>query len=52
MNHTMAKENSKSGSIAESSNKRSITGTFTSTLNGHFLPMQLIYAGGNKAKPP
>ena len=52
MNHTMAKENSKSGSIAESSDKRSITGTFTITLNGHFLPMQLIYAGKTKQSLP
>ena len=52
MNHTMAKQNSKSGSIAGSSDKRSITGTFTITLNDHFLPTQLIYGGGNKAKPP
>ena len=54
MNHTMAKQNSKSGSIAGSSDKRSITGTFTITLNDQFLPTQLIYGGGggNKAKPP
>ena len=45
MNHTMAKQNSKSISIAESSDKRSITGIFTITLNGYFLPMQLIYGG-------
>ena len=32
MNHTMAKQNSKSVSIAGSSDKRSITGTFTITL--------------------
>ena len=49
MNHTMAKQNSKSVSIAGSSDKRSITSTFTITLNGHFLPMQLIY-GGNQSK--
>ena len=48
MNHATAKQNSKSASIAESSDKSSITGTFTITLNGHFLPMQLIYGG--KAK--
>ena len=42
MNHTMAKQNSKSVSIAGSSDKRSITGTFTITLNGDFLPMQLV----------
>ena len=43
MNHTMAKQNSKSVSIAGLSDKCIITGTFTITLNGHFLPMQLIY---------
>ena len=40
MNHTMAKQNSKSISIAGSSDKRGLTGTFTMTLNGHFLPMK------------
>ena len=48
MNHTMAKQNSKSVSIAGSSDKRSITGTFTITLNDYFLPMQLIYGGETK----
>ena len=48
MNHTMAKQISKSVSIAGSLDKRSITGTFTITLNGHFLPMQLIYGGKTK----
>ena len=52
MNHTMAKQNSKSVSIAGSSDKRSITGTFTITLNGHFLPMQLIYGGKIKQSLP
>ena len=51
MNHTMEKQNSKSVSITESSDKRSITGTFTITLSGHFLPMQLIY-GGKQSKDP
>ena len=36
MNHAMTKQNSKSVSIAGSSDKHSITGTFTITLNGHF----------------
>ena len=49
MNHTMAKQNSRSVSIAGSSDKRSITGTFTITLNGHFLPMHLIYGKKSKA---
>ena len=52
MNHTMAKQNSKSVSIAGSSDKRSITGTFTITLNGHFLPMQLIYGEKTKQSLP
>ena len=43
------KTNSKSVSIAGSSYKRSITGTFIIPLNGHFLPMQLIY-GGKQSK--
>ena len=42
-NRTMAKQNSKSVSIAAASDKRSITGTLAITLNGHFLPMKLIY---------
>ena len=45
MNHTMAKMNSSSVTIIGSSNKRSITGTFIVTLDGQFLPMQLIYGG-------
>ena len=52
MNHTMAKQNSKSVSIAGSSDKRSITGTFTITLYHHFLPMQLIYGGKAKQSLP
>ena len=52
MNHTMAKQNSKSVSIAGSSDKCSIIGTFTITLNGHFLPMQLIYGGKTKQSLP
>ena len=45
MNHTMGKRNSKSVAIAGSTDKRSITGTFVITLDGRFLPMQLIYGG-------
>ena len=52
INHTMAKQNSKSVSIAGSSDKRSITGTFTITLNGQFLLMQLIYGGKTKQSLP
>ena len=52
MNHTMAKQICKSVSIAGSSDKHSIIGTFTITLNGHFLPMQLIYGGKTKQSLP
>ena len=52
MNHTMAKQNSKSVYIAGSSDKHSITGTFNITLNGHFLPIQLIYGGETKQSLP
>ena len=52
MNHTMAKENSKSVAIAGSSDKRSIIGTITVTLNGHFLPMQLTHGREAKKSPP
>jgi len=52
MNHTMAKQNSKNVAIAGSSDKRSITGTFTVTLDGRFLPMQLIYGGKTKQSLP
>ena len=50
MNHNMTKQNSKSVSIAGSSDKRSVTGTFTITLNGHLLPMLLIYGGWGETK--
>lgn len=43
--HTMAKKGAKSVSIPGSSDKRCITGTFAITLNGGFLPLQLIYGG-------
>ena len=52
MNHTMAKQNSKFVSIAGSSDKRSITGTFTIALNDHFLLVQLIYGGKTKQSLP
>ena len=50
MNHAVAKQNSKSVSIARSSEQRS--SIFTITLNGHFLPMQLIYGGETKQRLP
>ena len=46
--HTLAKKGNKSVAIAGSSDKRSITGTFTITLDGKFLPLQLIYGGKTK----
>ena len=42
---TLAKKGVKSVSITGSTDKRSITGTFLITLEGNFLPMQLIYGG-------
>ena len=52
MNHTLAKRNSKSVAIAGSTDKRSITGTFVITLDGRFLPMQLIYGGKTQQSLP
>lgn len=49
-NSTLAKKNSKTVTIFGASDKRSITGTFSVTLSGKFLPMQLIYGGKNSAK--
>lgn len=46
--HTMAKKGTKSVSIAGCSDKRGITGTFVITLDGKFLPIQLIYGGKTK----
>ena len=45
---TLAKKNSKAVAIKGSSDKRSITATFSITFSGKFLPMQLIY--GEKTK--
>ena len=42
---TLAKKNSKAVAIKGSSDKRSITATFSITFSGKFLPMQLIYGG-------
>ena len=50
--HTLAKKGDKSVAIAGSSDKRSITGTFTITLDGKFLPLQLIYGGKTKQSLP
>lgn len=51
-NHTLAKKGSKSIGIAGSSDKRCITGTFVISLNGDFLPMQLIYGGTTNQSLP
>ena len=48
-NKTLAKKGCKSVPIAGSTDKRMITATFTITLTGEFLPIQLIY-GGKKTK--
>ena len=42
---TLAKKNTKTVPIKGSSNKRTITATFAISLQGDFLPMQLIYGG-------
>ena len=42
-NKTMAAKGSKNAPIKGSTDKRMITATFTITLDGNFLPMQLIY---------
>ena len=42
---TLAKKSSKTVPIDGVSDKRMITATFTVTLDGQFLPMQLIYSG-------
>ena len=51
-NKTMAPKGSKTVPIKGSTDKRSITATFTITLEGHFLPIQLIYAGKTKKSLP
>ena len=42
---TLAKQNTSSVPVSGVSDKRMITATFTITLDGKFLPMQLIYGG-------
>ena len=44
-NKTLAKKGCKSVPIAGSADKRMITATFSITLTGEFLPIQLIYGG-------
>ena len=48
----MAKEGAKKISIAGQDDKRQITGVFTVTLDGQFLPPQLIYQGTTAACLP
>ena len=51
-NNTLAKKESKTVSIAGSTDKRIITATFAITLCGDFLPIQLIYGGKTKKSIP
>ena len=51
-NKTLAKKGSKTVSIAGSTDKRMITATFSITLSGNFLPIQLIYGGKTKKSVP
>ena len=45
---TLATKNSKTVTIKGSTDKRTITATFTISIRGDFLPMQLIYGGKTK----
>ena len=49
---TLAKKNTKDVPISGSADKRSITATFAETLDGTFLPFQLIYKGKTKQSLP
>ena len=51
-NSTLAKTGSTNVPIIGMSDKRMITATFAITLNGTFLPMQLIYGGKTKQSLP
>ena len=52
LNKTMALKGSKTVPIKGSTEKRMITATFTITLDGHFLPVQLIYGGKTSKSLP
>ena len=52
LHNTMAKKGVKSVSITGSGDKRGITGMFVITLDGKFLPIQLIYGGKTKQSLP
>ena len=49
---TLAKKGSKNVPIVGMSDKRMIIATFTTTLDGEFLPMQLIYGGKTQRSIP
>ena len=51
-NKTLAQKGSKTVAIAGSTDKRTITATFAITLDGNFLPIQLIYKGKTKQSLP
>ena len=52
-NKTLAPKGIRSVSVAGSTDKRTITETFTITMDGKFLPMQIIYGGKtSKSIPP
>ena len=51
-NSTLAKKNSTNVTIVGAADKRTITGTFSITLSGEFLPSQLIYGGKTKQSLP
>ena len=51
-NHTLTKKGSNSLGIAGSDDKWCITGTFTVSLKGGFLPLQLIYGGKTNQSLP
>ena len=50
--HTMAKKGTSTVEIVGSGDKRSITVTFVISLDGKFLPMQLIYDGKTQRSIP
>ena len=52
LNKTMAPKGSKTVRIKGSTEKRMITATFTTILDGHFLPVQLIYGGKTSKSLP
>ena len=51
-NKTLAPRKSKSVAIKGSTDKRTITATFSITMDGKFLPMQIIYAGKTSKSIP